>query len=88
MIQIGRIVVHLIATEARSATIFQDEKSIVRATRKLVNGKVPGFGNIEVTLTIGKPNYKERNFVKQCKKAGEPFPIKKIQLKFPPKKKK
>jgi hypothetical protein len=33
-------------------------------------------------FTIGKPNYEEREFIKKCKKAGEPFPVKKIQVKF------
>lgn len=31
-------------------------------------------------LTIGKPNFAERKFVKECKKAGEPFPVEKVQL--------
>lgn len=33
-------------------------------------------------LNIGKPNYAERKFVKCCEKAGEPFPIQKIQIKW------
>jgi hypothetical protein len=37
-----------------------------------------------VTPTIGIPNYL-REFIRKCKKAGEPFPVKKIQLKFLPK---
>jgi len=41
-----------------------------------------------MVLTIGRPNYAEREFIKLCKKAGEPFPVKKMQLKFYPKKKK
>lgn len=38
-----------------------------------------------IRLTIGKPNYAERLFVKKCKKAGEAFPVKKVQLRFYPK---
>lgn len=38
-------------------------------------------------VTIGKPNYAERAFIKTCIKAKEPFPVKKIQLKYWPKKK-
>jgi hypothetical protein len=34
----------------------------------------------EIVVTIGKPNYAERKFIELAKKAGEPFPIKKIQL--------
>lgn len=35
-----------------------------------------------VIVTFGNPNFRERQFVKACLKAGEPFPVKKIQLKF------
>lgn len=38
-------------------------------------------------VSIGKPNYYEKRFIKACLKAGEPFPVKKVQLKFYPKKK-
>lgn len=39
-------------------------------------------------LTIGRPNYAERKFIKTLIKAKEPFPVKKIQLYFYPEKKK
>lgn len=35
-----------------------------------------------VLLTLGKPNYAERKFIKDLVKAGESFPVKKIQLKL------
>lgn len=53
---------------------------IVRATRILYNGKASEQGNMEIRLTIGKPNYAEREFIKDCKKAGEPFPVERVQL--------
>ena len=58
-------------------------------TMKLTHiGKIGGKERIsEYKLTIGRPNYLERIFIKKCIKAEEPFPIKKIQLKFYPKKK-
>ena len=31
-------------------------------------------------LTIGRPNHLVRKFVKACKAAKEPFPVRKIQL--------
>lgn len=43
---------------------------------------------IEWVLTSGKPNYEEREFIKKLRKVGEPFPVKKIQLKFYPEKRK
>ena len=39
------------------------------------------------SLTLGKPNYEAREFVKRCQAAGEPFPVKRPQLRFWPKKK-
>jgi hypothetical protein len=33
-----------------------------------------------IVLTIGKPNFKVREFVKRCKAAGQRFPVRKIQL--------
>lgn len=63
------------------ATKFIDEKFVIRATRKCFNKKICK-GDIEIILKIGKPNFEERIFIKNAKKAGEPFPIKKIQLKW------
>lgn len=71
----------LLRLEAIRATKYLNEKWVVRASRRTFNGKIHR-GNIEVVLTIGKPNYQERDFIKKCKRAGESFPIRKIQLKF------
>ncbi len=69
-----------------SATKYLGEKLIIRAVRKryknLAGCKRFTKGNVEIVLTIGKPNYAERQFIKLAKKTGEPFPIKKIQLKL------
>jgi hypothetical protein len=64
------------------ATKFMGERVIVRATRKLYGKKIDKHGNIEIMLTIGEPNFQEEKFIKQCKKSGEPFPVKKIQIKI------
>lgn len=79
-----QLIAVLIESKAVKATKFISEKQIIRAVRTSY-GKKFLRGNIEITLTLGKPNYVEREFIKTCKKAGEPFPIKKIQLKFLPK---
>ncbi len=53
----------------------------VKATRKLFNGKFDKRSKrIEILFTIGIPNYAEREFIQKCKMAGEPFPIKRIQI--------
>lgn len=36
-----------------------------------------------VLITIGKPNFAERKFIDLCQKAGERFPVRKLQLHVP-----
>jgi hypothetical protein len=71
----------LLVFGAVKATKYINPKLIVRATRKLCHGRFDR-GNIEIILTFGRPNYIEREFIKLCQKAKEPFPIKKVQLKL------
>lgn len=59
--------------------------------RKKVWGKVKlnGAGKratrIEAHVTIGVPNHETREFIKSLERADEPFPVKKIWLRFLPK---
>jgi len=78
---VSQVVDILISTEAKSAIKYIDEKTAVKATRKTFKGKIQK-GNIKIILTIGKLNYEAREFIKKCKKSGEPFPVKKVQLKL------
>lgn len=64
------------------ATKYISPNLIIRLTRRTYGKKINKQGNIEVSLTIGKPNFLERKFIKDCVKAKEPFPVKMIQLKF------
>lgn len=66
----------------RQATMYLSPKEIVRATKRTFRGKIPRRGNVEVILTFGKPNYREREFIKACVKAGEPFSVKKVQVRM------
>ena len=77
-----------IDNQAWRATKYVSDKAVVRATQRRYLRRSPRLGSredAEVSLHIGRPNYAERLFVKKCKRAGEPFPVKKIQLQFPPK---
>lgn len=70
------------------ATKYLAPDYIIRGTRTRVGKKFYGK-DIEITLTIGRPNYIERDFIKLCKMAGEPFPVKNMQFKeYNPKKNK
>ena len=75
-----------IVTRVRSAVKYISDKEVVKATRRFKPSK--RNTREEVLLTIGRPNYAERKFIKLCKKAGEPFPVKKVQLKLYPDKRK
>jgi hypothetical protein len=71
----------------RRATKYLSPKLVVKLTArtyKYRNGKrgTKQDAHEDFVLTVGKPNYAERQFVKKLVAAGEPFPVKKIQLKF------
>lgn len=84
---VGKVLEALIENKARTAVAYLSEKFVVRMTRKLYDGKIDAReASTEISLTIGKPNYEQREFIRLCKKSGEPLPVKKIQLKFPVKK--
>lgn len=69
----------------RTAFKVIDEKTVVKASwRFKPNGR---NSREEMVVTFGAPNYEAREFIKKCKKAGEPFPVKKVQLRAYPKKK-
>lgn len=62
------------------ATKFLSEELVVKVTRchkRRVRGRTATS-----VLTVGKPNYAERQFIRLCKKAGEPLPVRKVQVKI------
>jgi hypothetical protein len=72
----------LFGGDVYKATKYLTEQLTIKATRKRFKNKIYKTGKItEIMFTIGRPNYQEREFIKLCKKSGEPFPIKKVQLK-------
>lgn len=79
---VGAVVGTLIRTRAYRATKYVNKNRVIKATRRHKSDKRDRQS--EFVVTIGKPNYREREFIKLCRKAGEPFPVKKVQLKFPP----
>lgn len=72
--------------EYRSATKYLGSRLVVRATWR----HKPSSRNTreEIVLTYGAPNYLEAKFIKDCFAAGEDLPIKKVQLRAWPKKRK
>ena len=76
----------LVGSDARSAVYYIGPKLVVRATWR----HKPRANNTreELVLTFGAPNYLEKFFVKDAVRAEEPFPIRRVQLKAWPKKRK
>lgn len=64
----------------RQATYYRTPNAITRCTRQFPIDR--RCSRETFLVSIGKPNYYERRFIKACLKAGEPFPVKKVQLKF------
>lgn len=85
---VGSVVETLINTGARKATKYLSPKLVVRACLRGYDGKAPKKGNNpEIMLVIGRPNAVQKEFIAKCVKAGEPFPVKKVQLNMWPKRK-
>ena len=82
---IQNAVFSLLETNAKKASVYLDEFTVVTATAMHKPDKRMRVRS--VMLTMGRPNYRGRMFVKACKKAGKLFPIREAQLKFWPKKK-
>lgn len=72
--------------DLKKATKFLDEKTCITATRPSRDLKTDRSRSY--VLTIGRPNYANRAFIRAAKKAGEPFPVRKLLLKWFPKKRK
>ena len=65
---------------AKKATKYFSPREVLKATYQ---GKRDKRNTRHTVLfTIGTPNYAEREFIRAAQTAGEPFPIKRIQLKF------
>lgn len=66
--------------KVRQATYYRTPDAVTRCTRQRPIDR--RCCRETFLVSIGKPNYYERRFIKACLKAGATFPVKKIQLKF------
>lgn len=85
--QISRAVaatLHAVAAlhTVRTATKFLAPDLTVRVSR--VHKPLKRHRVHHYVVTVGKPNYHARAFITAAQKAGEPFPIRKIQLRHFP----
>jgi hypothetical protein len=78
---IGMLMRAVLLGGAIRATKYINEKQTIKATRKRYKKGVV-HSAIDIVITIGKPNYIERAFIKKHKQTGGSFPVKKLQLKW------
>jgi hypothetical protein len=76
----------LLKSDAKTATKYLGSRLVVRATWH----NKPRLNNRHevMIVTFGAPNYLEAKFIKDCFAAGEDLPMRKVQLKAWPKKRK
>lgn len=68
----------LINSDAKTAVKYLTPKLCVKATW---HNKPSGRNRLEsAVVTFGAPGYRQQKFIDACVKAGEPFPVKKVQL--------
>lgn len=70
----------VIRSGAHTGVKYVSAKRVIRCTRRHKRDR--RAQREEFILTIGAPNYREREFLRMCKKAGEPIPVAKVQLRF------
>lgn len=65
---------------AKKATRYFSENEVLKATYQGKRNRKASQHTI--IFTLGRPNFEEKEFIRRAKEAKEPFPVKKIQLKF------
>lgn len=64
----------------RRATAYISDKLTIKATAQRRTDK--RNKSVTVLVTVGRPNFLERKFIKVCKDAGCAFPLRQVQHKF------
>lgn len=81
---VARCIQSLVQTDAYRATLYVSPLETVKVTSR---NRKPRHGNLELVVTIGRPNWHERQRIKQFNKVKEPYPVKIVQLQYRPNKK-
>ena len=79
----GKLVDVLLKTKARRATKYLSPTEVVNLSRPVYRRGKHDIRDGTLIFTQGRPNYRQREFIRRFKKAGESFPIRKIQLQLP-----
>ncbi len=81
MTEYSKLAKAVLDSGAYQGILYVSPKRTIKATRKRFKGKF-SRSVVELQFTDGRPNYLERKRIKDLVKVKEPFPVKKIQLKF------
>jgi hypothetical protein len=73
-------VTEVVLTGAKQATKYLSPQLTVKAT--FHGARDARYARRTIVLTVGTPNYRERAFIKKCQAVGEPFPVRKLQLRW------
>ena len=80
----GRVVLELFGSNVRRATAFLSPTFVISGAQRFRHTK--RARSIDFVMKIGAPNYRECEFIRDCKKSGVAFPLNNVQLKFWPSK--
>lgn len=74
-----QVITTLIVSRGYRATKYLAPDFVIHATR--IGGRIDGRSrSIDIQVKIGKPNHRQRLFIKDALKAGEPFPIRRVHV--------
>lgn len=71
------VIEEVLKDKVYKAVKFVSEKLVIRATRTRYGKRLPK-NDIEITISVRRPNYVERDMIKKMRKAGSKFPIRVI----------
>jgi hypothetical protein len=80
---VASVIQALLSNDVKKVTRFITPNVTVTATR-LQRPDRRSRGESYV-VTVGRPNYANREFIKECKAAGEPFPVRNMIFQHFPK---
>src|SRR5688572_24373991 len=66
----------------KRATVYITPTLTVKATAQHARTRTARERGVTALVTVGKPNFAQREFIKTCIKVGEKFPVRKPQLEF------
>ena len=78
---VSQVIGAILRYGAKRATKYLSPTETVKATLQGGTYERARRRQDTILITFGRPNYAEQQFIKLAKKAGEPFPIRKVQIK-------